>query len=69
MDEDDDHYSHAFVFGRSKHIRYSDNAVRAMKKALGEVDLDRVWDADRTIAYNQSDNRPVCDQPGCTVSS
>ncbi|RFZ54015.1 hypothetical protein MSS4_00389 [Mycobacterium marinum] len=69
LDEDDDHYSHAFVFGRSKHLRYSDNAVRAMKTALGEVDLDRVWHAHRTIAYNQSDDRPVCDQPGCTTSS
>lgn len=69
LDEDDDHYSHAFVFGRSKHLRYSDNAVRAMKKALGEVDLERVWDAHRTIAYNQSDDRPVCDQPGCVAPS
>jgi hypothetical protein len=68
LDEDDDHYSHAFVFGRSKHLRYSDNAVRAMKKAVNEVDLDKVWDAHRTVAYNQPDDRPDCDQPGCTSS-
>lgn len=33
LDADDDHFSHAFVFGKSKHLRYSDNAVRAMKKS------------------------------------
>ncbi|MDQ8117541.1 hypothetical protein DCD73_01215 [Mycobacteroides abscessus subsp. massiliense] len=69
LDADDGHYSHAFVFGRSKHLRYSDNAVRAMKKSLEVVDLGRVWDAHRTIAYNQLDNRPVCDQPGCKATS
>ncbi|CPZ89348.1 Uncharacterised protein [Mycobacteroides abscessus] len=41
LDADDGHYSHAFVFGRSKHLRYSDNAVRAMKKSLEVVDLGR----------------------------
>jgi hypothetical protein len=68
LDADDDHYSHAFIFGKSKHLRYSDNAVRAMKKALDEVDFDRVWEAHRTIPYNKPDDRPVCDQPGCAAA-
>lgn len=65
LDAADDHFSHAFVFGKSKHLRYSDNAVRAMKKSLAEVDFDRVWEAHRTVPYNKLDVRPRCDQPGC----
>jgi len=55
----------AVVFGKSKHLRYSDNAVRAMKKSLAEVDFDRVWEAHRTVPYNKPDDRPRCDQPCC----
>jgi hypothetical protein len=63
LDDDDDHFSHAFVFGKSKHLWYSDNAVRAMKKSLAEVDC--VWEAHRTVPCNKPDDRPRCDQPGC----
>jgi hypothetical protein len=65
LDADDDPFSHAFIFGKSKHLRYSDNAVRAMKKSLAEVDFHRVWQAHRTVPYNKPDVRPRCDQPGC----
>lgn len=64
LDSNDDHYSHRFVFGGTKHLRYSDNALRAMTGAA--VDLDRVWQAHRTLPYNQNEKvRPSCDQPGC----
>jgi hypothetical protein len=64
--DDDEKHSHTFVFGRSKHIRYSDNALRAMKESVASVDLDRVWAAHRTLPYNKRDrSMPPCDQPGC----
>lgn len=68
LDSDDGHFSHEFVFGRSKHRQYSDNALRAMKDALPNVDLLKVWQAHRTLAYN-AHGRPLpsCDQPGCVT--
>jgi hypothetical protein len=41
--DDDDACRHDFVFGQSTHRMYSDNAVVAMKRAKGEVDMDEVW--------------------------
>jgi hypothetical protein len=41
--DDDDSCRHDFVFGRSTHRMYSDNAVVAMKKAKLELDMDEVW--------------------------
>lgn len=66
LDGNDDHLSHRFVFGNTKHLRYSDNALKAVKEAKGEVDMNRVWAAHRTLAWNKnSESRPACDQPGC----
>jgi hypothetical protein len=66
LDANDDHYSHRFVFGRTKLLRYSDNAWRAMKDALATVDLDRIWESHRTLAANRKGQTlPPCDQPGC----
>jgi hypothetical protein len=48
-----------------KSVVYSDNAVRAMKNSLAEVDFDRVWEAHHTVPHNKPDDRPRCDQPGC----
>lgn len=66
LDANDDHYSHRFVFGSTKHLRYSDNALRAMNESATVVDLDRVWESHRTVAYNKQDQHlPPCHQPGC----
>ncbi|WP_216698930.1 hypothetical protein [Arthrobacter sp. Br18] len=52
----------------SKHMRYSDNALKAMKEAKAQVDMDHVWAAHRTLARNKGDqSRPACDQPGCVA--
>lgn len=67
LDANDDHYSHQFVFGSQKLMRYSDNALRAMKENLPQVDLARVWRAHRTRAYNAPTGEAPqrCGQPGC----
>lgn len=66
LDANDDHFSHQFVFGKSKHLRYSDNALRAIKDAVPTVDLARVWEAHRTIAFNRDAGTPqTCTEPGC----
>ncbi|MFC0487158.1 hypothetical protein [Sinomonas atrocyanea] len=69
LDANDDHYSHRFVFGGTSHIRYSDNAFRAMKDSVKRLDLEHVWAAHRTIPYNKRHEivPPACDQPGCVV--
>lgn len=69
LDSNDDHFSHRFVFGRTKHLRYSDNALKAMRDALGTVDMERVWAAHRTLASNSKSTLPPCDQPGCVLGS
>jgi hypothetical protein len=69
LDANDDHFSHQFVFGKSKHLRYSDNALRAIKDAVPTVDLPRVWQAHRTVAFNSPAGRPQpCTEPGCVQS-
>ncbi len=45
--DDDDDFVHVFDFDSLKHYRYSDNALRAMQKALKELDMDEVWDKHR----------------------
>lgn len=60
--------SHEFKFGGSKHRRYSDNALNAMKRAAKDVDLAKVYAAHRTPAYNQRTPLPACDQPGCVLA-
>jgi hypothetical protein len=42
IDEDEDSY-HVFVFDSQRIPRYSDNALRQMRAALDEVDMDEVW--------------------------
>jgi hypothetical protein len=42
IDEDGD-CLHTFTFGSQKHPRYSDNALRRMKKTLETVDMEEVW--------------------------
>lgn len=69
LDANDDYYSHRFVFGSTKHLRYSDNALKAIMEAKAQVDMDRVWSAHRTIPKNMKDSpRPPCDQPGCVCA-
>lgn len=69
LDNDDDHFSHVFKFGGTKHRRYSNNALTAMREAMKTVDLEKVWQSHRTIPSNHKTVAPVCDQPGCTASA
>lgn len=69
LDNNDDHYSHIFQFGSQSHIRYSDNALNLMKKSKQEVDLKKIWEAHKTIPYNQNRKPPKCDQPGCVINA
>lgn len=66
LDNDDDHHSHMFKFGSQSHRRYSDNALKAMREALNEVDLEKVWQSHRPMrSKHQKAPPPPCDQPGC----
>ncbi len=38
---------HIFEFGKMKLPRYSDRTIKRMREALGEVDMDVVWDEHR----------------------
>lgn len=67
LDNDDDCHSHMFKFGSQAHRRYSDNALRAMRKAKDNVDLEKVWQAHGTIPSNRRRIPPACDQPGCVM--
>lgn len=69
LDANDDHFSHRFVFGNTKHLRYSDNALKAMKDARAVVDLERAWAAHRTLPSNARGTLPRCDQPGCVTEA
>ena len=69
LDNDDDHFSHLFQFGGTKHRRYSNNALAAMREAIKTVDLDKVWSSHRTVPSNARTPAPPCDQPGCAVTS
>lgn len=41
--DDDDDCVHVFQFDSLTHYRYSDNALRRMQDAMGQVDMDAVW--------------------------
>jgi hypothetical protein len=69
LDNDDDHFSHRFQFGGTKHRRYSNNALTAMREARKTVDLEKVWQSHRTIPSNHKTVPPPCDQPGCVEPS
>lgn len=45
--DDDEDDVHLFVFDSQRIARYSDNALRRMRDALGEVDMDAVWEQHR----------------------
>lgn len=45
--DDDDDCVHVFDFDSQRHYRYSDNALRTMQDALGAVDMEEVWEANR----------------------
>ena len=46
LDENED-YRHVFVFDSQRIPRYSEAAVESMLEALGEVDMDAVWEEHR----------------------
>lgn len=41
--DEDKGYSHLFEFGASRFRCYSDNALREMKRALAEQDMEKLW--------------------------
>ncbi|PCC54925.1 DUF3644 domain-containing protein [Brevibacterium aurantiacum] len=67
IDNDDDNFSHLFRLGNTNRLRYSDNALQAMKKTLDKIDMERVWQSHRTIPWNKRTKAPPCNQPGCIL--
>ncbi|RBJ05243.1 hypothetical protein DRA43_12335 [Micromonospora provocatoris] len=58
-------YRHVFEFGSQKHPRYSDNALRDLKKAAETLDLDAIWESHRS--GRGAGKRAECTQPGCAA--
>jgi hypothetical protein len=63
VDEDQD-CCRVFVFGKSRHRMYSDNAYKLMKAAAGDINMDAVWGAHRPRA-GRADTSATCMQAGC----
>lgn len=41
--DDDPKYVHVFTFGKTKHPRYSDEALKQMERTLDEVGIETIW--------------------------
>lgn len=48
VDGVDERYMHEFTFGKSRHPRYSDEALKEMERTLEEVDIDEIWEDYKT---------------------
>ncbi|MBF0745451.1 hypothetical protein IR132_08445 [Micrococcus yunnanensis] len=55
--------SHSFKFGSQTHLRFSDYAVVLLRKAMQELDMQKIW---RSHAPG-SKNTPLCTQPQCAA--
>jgi hypothetical protein len=60
--DDDPSCHHDFVFGKSRHRRYSDNAFKKMQAAAGSVDMAAVWNAHR------NGSPAACGLQGCKAA-
>jgi hypothetical protein len=45
--DNDETYSHDFIFGSQQHRCYSDNAFTAMREAIKNLDMEAIWKAHR----------------------
>jgi hypothetical protein len=57
--------SHTFYFGPLKIVRYSDNALVAMRGALESLDTSQIWAAHAPV--RRAAGVPACTQAGCSV--
>lgn len=64
---DDAKCTHTFVFGKQSNVRFSDNAFTRMKDAIGQVDMDKIWDAHAPV--KRKSGPAVCGQLGCVLFS
>jgi hypothetical protein len=57
--------SHEFKFNRTKHRGFSDNALKKMREALVQVDMDALVESHSKVKRRKP--RPPCTQPGCVL--
>jgi hypothetical protein len=58
---------HEFVFGKSRHRCYSDNAYTKMRDAVASLDMAAIWNAHG--ARPGGPTAPACTIPGCRAAS
>lgn len=66
--DDDPSCRHEFTFGSQHHVRYSDNALKALRDAVAALDMDEVWRAHNPNTRGRR-TRPVCTADGCAVAA
>lgn len=64
--DDDPKVHYVFVMGSQKHNRYSDGALKRMKDAVADQDMDAVWEGHKPTG-GQAKKR-VCTVPGCATT-
>lgn len=57
--------SHEFRFNRTAHRGFSDNALRRMREALVQLDMDVLMESHSKVKRRKP--RPACAQPGCAL--
>jgi hypothetical protein len=57
--------SHEFKFNKTRHRGFSDNALKKMRQALVELDIDAIVESHSKVKRKAP--RPACMQPGCAV--
>ncbi|RLK61935.1 DUF3644 domain-containing protein [Actinokineospora cianjurensis] len=66
LDQDGPH-SHLFELGSMRQRRYSDNALAAMREAMGTVDIEAIWQGHKPRGRAKSPG-PACTVPGCQAA-
>lgn len=57
--------SHEFKFNKARHRGFSDNALKKMRQALLDLDIDAIVESHSRVKRKAP--RPACTQPGCAV--
>lgn len=63
--DDDPRVHYLFDMGSQKHHRYSDGALKRMKDAIDEIDMDAVWEGHKPTGGSKRSR--TCEVPGCAT--
>jgi hypothetical protein len=63
--DDDPKVHYVFVMGSQKHHRYSDGALKKMKDAVAEANMDDIWEGHKPTGGGK--RKRICAVPGCAT--